>query len=358
VPAEGGGPAAVALGLRIGVAATTCLVVTEWLHLQEAALSVYSTHLVMVQFPFSAFQKGVERIVGRVAGVLYGLALVQLFWPTPFLFVTLAVLGLLVVFYVYASGRLSYAALNGGLFVGVMAVTGITAPATALPYAVGLIPQLVLGVGAALLVNWVTGAERTVAIVTTGEPLWPLRRDWLSVSAMLTTIQGVTVIVALALDLPALPTVISATMLGISPDLPSLFQKGWLRLLGGMFGGGLALAAMVLLVAMPYFPLLLALVFFGMFLAGYLTKASANYSYAFLQLGLVFPLVLISPTGGIGSIAKAVNRLVGVVVGLLVAELVSVLWPRKAAGPAPAATAVSEGSKTTPPVAAGTGQPG
>src|SRR5205085_927569 len=111
-------------------------------------------------------------------------------------------------------------------------------------------------------------------------------------------------------------------------------QKAALRALGAVLGGGYALASMVLLFLEPSFLLLLALLFFGMFLSAYLTLTSRTFSYAFLQMGMVLAMVLFGPTGGVGSPGDALTRLVGVVAGLVVAEAVFFLWPRGAARPA------------------------
>jgi len=85
----------------------------------------------------------------------------------------------------------------------------------------------------------------------------------------------------------------------------------------------------------PFFNLFLVLVFFAMFLAAYGARTSVANSYVYLQMGLVAPLVLVGPTGDIGSVILAIQRLVGVWVGLLIAQAVSLAWPH-ASIPAPA----------------------
>lgn len=320
--------AAVGTGLRIAVAATGCLLVSEWWHLEQTALSVYSVHLAMVSFPFSAFQKVVERIGGRLLGVFYGLVLVEFFLETPLLFLVLLVLGLLAFFYVNASGRVAYAALMGGLFLGVIALKGIIAPASASHYAAALVPQLLLAGFMSFLVNWVSGAERTMQLITAGEPWWPPRASWLNKSAMVTTAMAAAMGLAFKFDLPELPTLISATILGVSsPDPRTMGHKAVQRALGAVLGGGLALGAIILLVLLLSFVLLLVLVFAGMFLAAYLSKFSVTNSYTYLQMGMVLPMVLLGSTGAIGTIDTAVQRLIGVGAGLLSAEVVFLLWP-------------------------------
>src|SRR4029079_18247829 len=64
--------------IRTAVAVAICLVCAERLHLRQAGLAVWSTYMVMVQHSFTSFQKGVERILGRAAGILIALVLAAL----------------------------------------------------------------------------------------------------------------------------------------------------------------------------------------------------------------------------------------------------------------------------------------
>jgi hypothetical protein len=334
---------AVSLGLRVAVAATVCLCVSEWLHLEQTALSVYTTHLVMVLFPISSFQKGFERLMGRGAGVVYGWLLIALFLDVPLLYLTLMFVGQVIACYVYLSGRLAYAALMAAIFIGVVAYFGLTSPVVAWSYGWYVIIQVALGEVVAILVNFITGAERTLVIQVTGQPLLPLQPSWFNTAAMLSTGQVVTLFVTQWLDLPVLPTMITAVMLGVTPGGPQVrWMRARQRAAGAVFGGGYALGAMILLSALPFFALLAALTFLAMFISAYLAKASQKYSYIFLQTGLVIPMVLIGASGEIGLIDKAAQRWVGVWVGVFIGGLVSLLWPHAeivAAPPPPAESA-------------------
>jgi uncharacterized membrane protein YccC len=335
----------VALGLRIAVASAICLVVTEWFHLQQAALSVYTAFLVMATFPVSSFQKGIERFLGRALGVGYGLLLIRFCLHRPALFLALMMVGQVASSYVSLSGRLGYAALMAAVFTGVMAAIGLTAPQTAFSYAQSVIPQLLLGEMTALVVNLITGAERALVIQVVGSPLWPLRREWLNTAAMLSVAQVGVLLVTVMLRLPATATMVSAMIIGIAPSSgQTMFNKAVQRSLGAVLGGGYACASIVILMRLPHFVLLLALVFLGIFLATYFTKASKDSSYAFLQMGLVMPMVLIESGGGLGSVTTAVQRLVGVAVGLFIAQLVAWLWPHT-----PAAAPVLAARPADPP---------
>jgi hypothetical protein len=321
------------------------------LHLQQTALSVYTCHLTMVLFPYTAFQKVMERVVGRVAGVAYGLVIALMFANFPVLLTVLAFLGHFAFFTLNATGRFAYAALMGGLFLGVMVEVGLSSPASAESYFVSLVEQLVLASVIIIGINTITGAERSYVIETGEGPIWPLRPEWVSKGAMVSTALTATALITIWTDLPVIPTMASATMLAISTTNPvAMGWKAYLRVVGAVLGGGYALATILLLQFAPYFSVLLLMVFLGMFLAAYGTKATVDYSYGFMQMGLAMPLILLTPEGGIGTTETAVQRLVGVAVGLAVSETVFVCWPwsiqATVAPPAPAPPVNTSGAST------------
>src|SRR5262249_49381879 len=96
--------------------ATLCLVVAEWLGLEHADLAVWTTYLVMSQYPLRRFQKGLERVVGRGVGIVAGLVLTTWFHDTAVLTVVLIAALLAIFFYLYFSGRLAYTFLQAGLY--------------------------------------------------------------------------------------------------------------------------------------------------------------------------------------------------------------------------------------------------
>jgi uncharacterized membrane protein YgaE (UPF0421/DUF939 family) len=335
---DAGASDALGRALRIGVASASCLIIAECFGFAQTSLSVYTAYLVMAMFPISSFQKGLERFLGRVLGLLYGLLVIVLFRETPLIYLFLIALGQTFACYVNLSGRLAYAALMAAIFIGVMGALGITAPASAAPYAGAAAVQLALGELLAFLVNFVTRAERTLSIELRGQPLLPVRLEWLNTAAMLSAGQIATMFATLLLDVPVTATMISALIIGLVPGgLVEEGKKAWQRTLGAILGGGYALLCEALLELQPYLAILAALVFWIEFAATYLTITSKKNSYAYLQMGMVAPLVLLGEHGELGSVSKALQRVAGVAVGLTAAGIVSILWPHTpiAATPAP-----------------------
>src|SRR5262245_55630518 len=201
------------LALRGALAAAACLALAEWWHLEHANLAVWTTHMVTAQYPFTAFQKGVERVLGRGLGILVGLVLLTLCRNAPGLVLTLKLLAMLAFFYVYFAGRLAYTFLNAGLYLAVIISIGAANPSAALPEGKALFLAIVLGVAVADLVMWLTGAERDLRIRAGGEPLLPLHHGRLNHSLQLVVTVALTQLVTSYLNLPTQAAVVSVMVL-------------------------------------------------------------------------------------------------------------------------------------------------
>lgn len=310
------------------IASVVCLVLAEWFRLEHANLAVWTTFMVMAQYTFTRFQKGLERVVGRGLGILAGLALVT--WFNDYSLLVLGLIGVLLVafFYFYFAGRLAYTFLNAGLYVVAMFQIGHANPHAAVTEAGELFAAILLGVVAANLVIWVAGAERDLGIQFGDTPLWPLRDDWLNQSLMLAVTVLLTLLGAHMIGLPAEKAAISVILLTVTPHLQALIRKGELRIAGLLLATGWSLAIFLVVGLLPHFLLLAAMLFVGQFVATYLTRTIGQYSYAGLQMGLVLPLIVVAPPSEFGSFTPAVQRLEGVVMGLAVSVVVAALWPR------------------------------
>src|SRR6266481_5729798 len=206
-------------------ASVVCLVLAEWLGLVHANLAVWTTYLVTAQYPFTRFQKGLERVVGRGLGILAGLVLTTWFHDTPVLTLVLIAALLTAFFYLFFAGRLAYTFLQAGLYVVAMFQIGHANPAAAVSAAEALF-----------------GAERDLGIRFGEAPLWPVRGDWLSQSLMLAVTVLVTLLGAHALGLPPDKAAISVMLLTVTPHVQAMILKGELRLVGAFLATAWAVA--------------------------------------------------------------------------------------------------------------------
>ncbi len=310
-----------------GVATVVCLVTAFALELEHADLAVWTTYLVMAQYAFTSFQKGLERIAGRGVGILAGLVLTTWFNDTSVLAFALIGLMLTGCFYFYFAGRLAYTFLQAGLYVVAMFQIGHAKPDAAVPEAGALFGAVVLGVAVADLVNWVAGVEHDFAVDVGQAPLWPLRGDWLSQSLMLAVTVLLTILGAHAIGLPPSTAAITVMLLTVSPHLQALVLKGELRIAGLLLATVWAVATFLVVGLLPYLPLLASLLFLGQFVATYVTRTAGRYAYVGLQMGLVLPMLAVAQPAEFGSLTPAVQRLEGVLVGLISSVVVAGLWP-------------------------------
>lgn len=305
-----------------------CLVLAEWLGLEHANLAVWTTYLVMAQYTFTSFQKGLERVVGRGLGILAGLVLTTWFHDTALL--TMVLIGVLLTasFYVYFAGRLAYTFLQAGLYLVAMFQIGHANPAAAVSAAEAFFAAIVLGVVVADVVTWLFGAECDLGIRFGEKPLWPLRAEWLNQSLMLAVTVLITILGAHALGLPPEKAAISVMLLTMTPHVQALILKGELRIAGALLATVWALGIFLLLSLLPHFALLAALLFLGQFVAAYGTGTAGKYAYAGVQMGLVLPMLVVAPRTEFGSLTPAIQRLEGILLGLVASVVVAGLWPR------------------------------
>jgi uncharacterized membrane protein YccC len=317
--------------LRIGLAAVVCLLLAEWWNLGRASLAVWTTHMVMAQWTFSIFQKGIERIVGRGLGIVAGLVLGTVLQEAWLICLFAESLLLLVFFYLFFADRLAYTFLNAGLYLIVIVAIGHSDPHLLLPSAREMFLAVVLGVVVADMLMWLTGSESTLHIETGTAPLLPLRRDWLNHSGMLVVSSLLVVLLCHWLELPVETSIFSVFMVSVAPDVQAALRKGELRLLGALLAVAWAALTFIAVVRMPHLLMLTVMLFVGMFLAAYLARVGGSYAYAGVQMGLVVPLLVVVPLNEFGDLQAAWQRIQGILAAIFAMVLVGSVWPNVAA---------------------------
>jgi uncharacterized membrane protein YccC len=307
---------------------TVCLILAEWFGLEHANLAVWTTYLVMAQYTYTSFQKGLERVVGRGLGILAGLVLTTWFHDTAALTLVLIAVLLTASFYLYFARRLAYTFLQAGLYLVAMFQIGHANPAMAVSAAKSLFAAVVLGVAVATMVTWLFGAERELGIRFGEAPLWPLRAEWVSQSLMLAVTVLITLLGAHALGLSPDKAAISVMLLTVTPHLQAMILKGELRIAGAILATIWGLGTFLAVSLQPQLALLAGLLFLGQFFAAYLTQTAGKYAYAGVQMGLVLPMLVVAPPDEFGSLTPVMQRLEGILLGLVASIVVAGLWPR------------------------------
>jgi hypothetical protein len=137
----------------------------------------------------------------------------------------------------------------------------------------------------------------------------------------------VTLLSAHALGLPPEKAAISVMLLTVTPHVQAMILKGELRLAGAFLAVGWATGTFLVVGLVPHLLVLAGLLFLGQYVAAYLTLTAGKYGYAGLQMGLVLPMVVVAPPAEFASFVPLVQRLEGIVLGLLASVVVAVLWP-------------------------------
>jgi uncharacterized membrane protein YccC len=312
---------------RIALAAVISLIIAESLQLRFANMAVWTTHMVMAKYEFTIFQRGVERLIGRIVGVLIGLILLAAFPDAWSIRAVLQIICLLGFFYLYFAGRLAYTFLNAGMYLVAIMSIGDRDPVLAFNAGPSILFAILVGVLTADMVIWLTRAETDTSVNLGHEPLLPIRWQWLNHALMLTVSAMLAVALTQWVSLPTEQALISVFIMAISPDILQDLQKGKLRLLGAIMALGWGLLTFAVVGRVPSLLVFAGLLFFGMLIAGYISRASVGYGYAGVQMGLALPMLVVVRPDELGNIDSLIARLEGIAAALLATLLVGGLWP-------------------------------
>ncbi|MBV8608628.1 MAG: FUSC family protein [Singulisphaera sp.] len=326
--------------LRVAAAAAIALIVSEWWHLPHTNLAVWTTHMVMSSHPHTAFQKGVERIAGRGAGILLGTLIVSLFGAQKLLALGLEVVGLLAFFYAHFCGRLAYTYQNAGLYLQAMFQLGDGDPSAAWVNGGWMFLAIVVGVAVASLVTWITNAERDLSIVPGEGSLLPIRGEPLGHAAQVTATMLLAQYVFFALDMPPDANIYSLFMISVIPDFQKMRERTGYFVGGILAGIAYAVPSLLLLNRVLHLPMFVALVGLGEFLSSYLAQSKGNIQFVGTEMGTIFPLIMVLPCDQIQTPGQTFYNIIALFTFTLIAVVVGWVWvavglvPARLEGPA------------------------
>ncbi len=297
-----------------------------------------------------ALSRGIMRVVGSAVGAVIGVAVVRLFvyQPLPFclsLFV-LACIG----FFGFASSRFSYAWLIGAVTANLVILTAFTQPQGASRIAIDRVADVVIGTVASLIVCGVMPApEDAGAAAAAGQlsppplALWRRRygvelQRWLSGTwplAMHAFRVGLTVMLLPALATwlaPVSPTTIGLTavmVMAVPPtailgaDTRTIVDRSAHRAVGCLIGALIGLACLA--VVGTDFLLWTLLLLAGTWLCSQIQTGTAGVSYVGTQAMFAFVMSMVQSQGPPLSIAPGFERLLGVIVGLIILFVITLV---------------------------------
>jgi uncharacterized membrane protein YccC len=354
------GTEALAAALSVALAALAALI----LHSDEPWWAAVSAWMVTRSSLAVALSRGVMRIVGSTVGA--AIAVIVLGWfvyqPLPFclcLFV-IAWVGL----FGFAKSRHGYAWLILAITGNLVMLIAIDQPQTAFTIAVNRIADVTIGTTSALLVTFLLPAlsDSPTAPIASSSATLPLRfwsrrharqfELWLreNLPLMLHACRGGLTVMALPLLLNWLAPLGSSTLAVTAvavmaipttairePDGRTVVQRGVHRLVGCALGALLGLFCLYWVGS--NFPLWLLLLMGGVWFNSQIQSGSTGISYVGTQAGLAFLLSTVQGQGPPLSPIPGIDRLAGIIAGLSVLLVITMIISLFRLTPAPIVSA-------------------
>ncbi|MBV9687228.1 MAG: FUSC family protein [Alphaproteobacteria bacterium] len=310
-----------------------------------------------------ALSRGVMRVAGSVAGAAIGVIILRLFVYQPLPFCLCLFVIACVGFFGFASSRFSYGWLMGAVTANLIMLIAFTQPQGAFTIAVDRVADVVIGTAASLLVCGLMPAPDDAGPVTAPVQLSPpplafwrrrwgaeLQR-WLNGKWPLVMHAGrialtVMLLPALANWLaPVSPVTIGLTAVMVmsvpaavifEADTRVIVQRAAHRLIGCLLGALVGLACLA--VVGSDFVLWTLLLLAGVWLCSQIQTGTTGVSYVGTQALFAFVMSMVQSEGPPLSISPGFERLIGVMAGLSVLFVITLVlslipMPQPAAGP-------------------------
>jgi uncharacterized membrane protein YccC len=272
----------------------------------------------------TALVRGFQRVVGTLAGVVFGIFVAGLFVAQP---VAMGLLifacGAVCTWYRFASSRWGYAWVMAGVTTMLVLAQAVTDAHGLFPFAIARVEEILCGVVVASAVVILLGGQGAGNLTGTA-PAVP-QTEGLGRVALLggSVVLGVVVIWTI-FDLPTLPQMVVGAVVVIDRDIIALRKKGGQRLFGCLLGGlyGLVLAG----IGLDSLVLWMTAVGAGIFLFSRSAMGGGPNAYVGFQGGLAVLTTLIAGDGPPSTVVPILERFLGnaVVIALLV--VLSFVW--------------------------------
>jgi uncharacterized membrane protein YccC len=329
--AGGRAPRCAAAAVAVALATALALAV----HVDDAWWAAISAFMCSQATAPASVQKGILRILGTAVGA--GVALLLSPWLAGdeaalslalFVLSTAGMLGMLVTSH-------GYAWLLGAVTADMVLLTLLSDPMSAIAVGVDRTAEVIIGTVAAMLVAILVGPDADAAEISPA-PGWSnlLDAQWPAVRHALRAGLSVTLVPSVWrwLDLPSLSqTAITVVAVMAVPTLSNeaatdqqkMTERAMHRILGCLVGGiaGLGCLALSVDTFLPWILMLAA----GIWIAAHVQASERGIGYVGTQAAVVFISMLLQGSGPPASIVPGVERLAGIIGGLLILLAVSVL---------------------------------
>lgn len=291
------------------------------LHLDNPWWAAISAWVISNPDKSAIWQKGIMRILGTIAGCVLGYELAAQLEGRP-------VAQAISFFFLGAGGpymrfrsRFGYAWFIGILAALLLMSLSLSAPQSLFYFAHYRAYEIVCGVVSAALCDGILGVILRLegAVPLTAEPkkTVPGGDDQILGVALVGGLTAVIITFLWSLfNLPSLPQSLVTVFVLINPNLDSTRFMGLQRMLGCLIGGALGLVASLFASE----SILVWSAFFILGIGGFsrLHFSDSRWAYTGTQGGLAFIMAIVTGNGPPDTIVPVVNRVVGIMLGVLV----------------------------------------
>jgi uncharacterized membrane protein YccC len=305
------------------------------LHLDNPWWAAISAWVISSPDKSAFWQKGIMRILGTIAGCVLGYELSALLEGRP---VAQAISFFLLGFgaaYLRFRSKFGYAWFIGILAALLLMSLSLSAPESLYYFAHYRAYEIICGVGSATLCDGILGVILRLEGAIPAKKTAPGsdQSEILSVAI----VGGLTAVIIPVLwslfDLPSLPQSLVTVLVLVNPNLEATRFMGLQRMLGCLIGGALGLVASLFALE----SILLWTAFFILGIAGFsrLHLSDSRWAYTGTQGGLAYIMAIVTGNGPPDTIVPVVNRIAGIMLGVLVFMCVAAIVRLRETGFAP-----------------------
>lgn len=314
--------------------ATTC---AQFLHLENPAWAAISGFMITQASAPAAWRRGLLRLAGTMTGAALGVLLASWLLYDIVACTLVMMLAAFIGILGQLTSRYGYAWLLSSITLFMVLLGAVSNPPAALTTAIYRTLEVLVGTGIAMLTTW---ALMPPADAAAPAPL-PAPEPHVIAHAIRSAIAvGLVPLVWIWLDLPGLSQMavtVAAVMAvpaltGHQADDRAIVVRRSLQRVIGCLIGGLAALGILALSLQSYLPWLAALGV-GVWVGTFVHAGRSKVTYVGTQGVVAFIITLVQGLGPPDSLAPAVQRMAGILVGLLVLLAVNIVLTPDQASP-------------------------
>jgi uncharacterized membrane protein YccC len=307
--------------LRTAIASVASMLVAQWLELDDPWWAAITGFVLIQRDAGATFLRSIDRAAGTIVGAVIG----YLTAGTIQDHLTFQVLvASCAAFSIYGQERAEhgYAVLLVGVTVILILFGSLAEPGQALNLSVYRTLEILVGIAVTCFVDYGLAAPAAPGPAAAAKPgIWslPVDRDLLVAAITGGIAIALIPLVWESLERPGLAQTPITAFIILTSLRQEPFWKALTRLSGCILGGAYGLV-MMHFIGDSFLPWLTAL-FIGIFVCGHIFRGGGDIAYVGMQAGFPMIMAMVQGSAATENILPAVDRVVGVVGGVLVVSV-------------------------------------